>query len=71
LGINVVRTAKGWHVQRGSEAFAVDAELPTTAVFLAEGLEAVRAAASATAGGVPADELSLRSPVTTPGRRRR
>jgi 2-keto-4-pentenoate hydratase/2-oxohepta-3-ene-1,7-dioic acid hydratase in catechol pathway len=68
LGINVVRTAKGWQVQRGSEAFAVDAELPTTAVFLAEGLEAVRAAASATAGGVPADELSLRSPVTTPCR---
>jgi 2-keto-4-pentenoate hydratase/2-oxohepta-3-ene-1,7-dioic acid hydratase in catechol pathway len=37
-------------------------------MLLAEGLEAVRAAASATAGDVPADGLSLLSPVTTPCR---
>jgi 2-keto-4-pentenoate hydratase/2-oxohepta-3-ene-1,7-dioic acid hydratase in catechol pathway len=43
----------------------VDAELPSTAVLLAAGLEAVRAAASALEGGVPADELTLLSPVTT------
>ena len=46
----------------------MDAELATTAELLTEGLEAVRAAASATSGGVPADRLSLRSPVTTPCR---
>jgi 2-keto-4-pentenoate hydratase/2-oxohepta-3-ene-1,7-dioic acid hydratase in catechol pathway len=68
LSINVIRTAKRWYVQRGSEAFPVDAELPTTAEFVAAGLDAVRAAASAAAGGVPADRLALRSPVTTPCR---
>jgi 2-keto-4-pentenoate hydratase/2-oxohepta-3-ene-1,7-dioic acid hydratase in catechol pathway len=68
LSINVIRTAKRWYVQRGSEAFPVDAELPTTAEFVAAGLDAVRAAASAAAGGMPADRLSLRSPVTTPCR---
>jgi 2-keto-4-pentenoate hydratase/2-oxohepta-3-ene-1,7-dioic acid hydratase in catechol pathway len=68
LSINVIRTAKRWYVQRGSEAFPVDAELPTTAEFVAAGLDAVRAATSAAAGGVPADRLSLRSPVTTPCR---
>jgi 2-keto-4-pentenoate hydratase/2-oxohepta-3-ene-1,7-dioic acid hydratase in catechol pathway len=68
LSINVIRTAKRWYVQRGSEAFPVDAELPTTAEFVAAGLDAVRAAASAAAGGVAADRLSLRSPVTTPCR---
>jgi 2-keto-4-pentenoate hydratase/2-oxohepta-3-ene-1,7-dioic acid hydratase in catechol pathway len=68
LSINVIRTAKRWYVQRGSEAFPVDAELPTTAELVAAGVDAVRAAAPATAGGVPADRLSLRSPVTTPCR---
>jgi 2-keto-4-pentenoate hydratase/2-oxohepta-3-ene-1,7-dioic acid hydratase in catechol pathway len=68
LSINVIRTAKRWYVQRGSEAFPVDAELPTTAELLMNGLGAVRAAASAAAGRVPADRLSLRSPVTTPCR---
>jgi 2-keto-4-pentenoate hydratase/2-oxohepta-3-ene-1,7-dioic acid hydratase in catechol pathway len=68
LSIAVVRTAQGWFVQRGGEAFPVDAELPTTAALLAGGREAVRAAASATAGAVPADGLSLLSPVTTPCR---
>jgi 2-keto-4-pentenoate hydratase/2-oxohepta-3-ene-1,7-dioic acid hydratase in catechol pathway len=68
LSINVIRTAERWYVQRGSEAFPVDAELPSTALLLARGLESVRAAASASAGGVPAEGLSLRSPVTAPCR---
>jgi 2-keto-4-pentenoate hydratase/2-oxohepta-3-ene-1,7-dioic acid hydratase in catechol pathway len=68
LSINVIRTSERWYVQRGSEAFGVDAELSSTALLLAEGLEQVRAAATATAGDVPAAGLSLRSPVTTPCR---
>ena len=44
LSINVIRTAKRWYVQRGSEAFPVDAELPTTAELLMNGLDAVHAA---------------------------
>jgi len=48
--------------------FPVAAALPSTGALLTEGLEAVRAAASATSGGGPADGLSLRSPVTTPCR---
>jgi len=68
LSIDVVRAADGWYVLRGPEAFPVKAELPSTAALLADGLAAVRAAASATAGGVPAAGLSLRSPVTTPCR---
>jgi 2-keto-4-pentenoate hydratase/2-oxohepta-3-ene-1,7-dioic acid hydratase in catechol pathway len=55
-------------VQRRGEAFSVDAELPTTAELLTDGLATVRAAASAVAGGVRADELSLLPPVTTPCR---
>jgi 2-keto-4-pentenoate hydratase/2-oxohepta-3-ene-1,7-dioic acid hydratase in catechol pathway len=55
-------------VQRRGEAFSVEAELPTTGELLTKGLGMVRAAASATAGGVPADRLSLLSPVTTPCR---
>jgi 2-keto-4-pentenoate hydratase/2-oxohepta-3-ene-1,7-dioic acid hydratase in catechol pathway len=55
-------------VQRESLAFPVDADLPSTAELLTNGVGAVRAAASATAGGVPAAGLSLRSPVTTPCR---
>jgi 2-keto-4-pentenoate hydratase/2-oxohepta-3-ene-1,7-dioic acid hydratase in catechol pathway len=55
-------------VQRGSEAFAVAAEVPSTAALLGEGLAAVRATGSAGAGGVPVDRLVLRSPVTTPCR---
>jgi 2-keto-4-pentenoate hydratase/2-oxohepta-3-ene-1,7-dioic acid hydratase in catechol pathway len=47
----------------------VEAQLPTTAALVADdGLGAVRAAASAMAGGVPVDGLSLLSPVTTPCR---
>ena len=68
LSIDVIRTAEGWYVQRGSKAFPVNAELHTTAVLLAKGLAAVRAAASATKGGVAADGLSLLSPVTAPCR---
>jgi 2-keto-4-pentenoate hydratase/2-oxohepta-3-ene-1,7-dioic acid hydratase in catechol pathway len=69
LSINVIRTAEGWFVQHGSEAFLVAAELPSTAMLLNDGLAAVRATASAvTAGSVPADGLSLLSPVTTPCR---
>jgi 2-keto-4-pentenoate hydratase/2-oxohepta-3-ene-1,7-dioic acid hydratase in catechol pathway len=65
LSVAVVRTADGWYVQRGAEAFPVDAELPSTRALVADGLGAVRAAR---AGGVPVDRLSLRSPVTTPCR---
>jgi 2-keto-4-pentenoate hydratase/2-oxohepta-3-ene-1,7-dioic acid hydratase in catechol pathway len=68
LSIAVVRTAEGWYVQREGEAFPVDAELPTTAALVTEGLGAVQAAASARTGGVPVDGLSLLSPVTTPCR---
>jgi 2-keto-4-pentenoate hydratase/2-oxohepta-3-ene-1,7-dioic acid hydratase in catechol pathway len=68
LSIAVVRTTQGWYVQRGGQAVPVHAELPTTAALVADGLGAVRAAASARAGGVPVDGLSLRSPVTTPCR---
>jgi len=68
LSIDVIRTAEGWYVQRGSKAFPVNAELHTTAVLLAGGLAVVRAAASATEGGVAADGLSLLSPVTAPCR---
>jgi 2-keto-4-pentenoate hydratase/2-oxohepta-3-ene-1,7-dioic acid hydratase in catechol pathway len=55
-------------VQRGSVAFPVEAELPSTAELLTNGLGAVHATASAGAGGVPAERLSLLSPVTTPCR---
>ena len=68
LSINLIRTSERWYVQRGSEAFPVEAELSSTALLLAKGLEQVQAAASATAGGVSAAGLSLRSPVTTPCR---
>jgi 2-keto-4-pentenoate hydratase/2-oxohepta-3-ene-1,7-dioic acid hydratase in catechol pathway len=68
LSIAVVRTAEGWYVQPGAEAFPVEAELPSTAALVTDGLGAVRAAASARAGGVPVDSLSLLSPVTTPCR---
>jgi 2-keto-4-pentenoate hydratase/2-oxohepta-3-ene-1,7-dioic acid hydratase in catechol pathway len=68
LSTAVVRTAEGWYVQLGAEAFPVEAELPSTAALVTEGLGAVRAAASARAGGVPVDSLSLLSPVTTPCR---
>jgi len=68
LSIDVVRSAERWYVLRGPEAFPVKAQLPSTAALLAGGQAAVRAAASATAGGVPAGGLSLRSPVTTPCR---
>jgi len=68
LSINVIRSAEGWWVQRGSAAFPVDAELPSTAELLTNGVAAVHAAASAGVEGVPAEELSLLSPVTTPCR---
>jgi 2-keto-4-pentenoate hydratase/2-oxohepta-3-ene-1,7-dioic acid hydratase in catechol pathway len=49
-------------------AFPVDAQLPSTAELLTNGVGSVRVAASAGAGGVPAERLSLLSPVTTPCR---
>jgi 2-keto-4-pentenoate hydratase/2-oxohepta-3-ene-1,7-dioic acid hydratase in catechol pathway len=64
----VIRTAEGWHVQRGGEAFPVGGELPTTAELLTKGLEKVRAVASAGEGGVPVDRLQPLSPVTKPCR---
>jgi 2-keto-4-pentenoate hydratase/2-oxohepta-3-ene-1,7-dioic acid hydratase in catechol pathway len=68
LSSNVIRSAERWYVQRGNDAFAVDADLPSTAALLGEGLEAVRAAGSAVTGGVPVDQLLLQSPVSTPCR---
>jgi 2-keto-4-pentenoate hydratase/2-oxohepta-3-ene-1,7-dioic acid hydratase in catechol pathway len=68
LSIAVIRTADGWYVQRGGEAFPIAAELPTTAALVTDGLGAVQTAAAATAGGVPVGGLSLLSPVTTPCR---
>jgi 2-keto-4-pentenoate hydratase/2-oxohepta-3-ene-1,7-dioic acid hydratase in catechol pathway len=64
----VIRSAEGWWVQRGSAAFPVGAELPSTAELLTDGVGAVHATASAGTGGVPAERLSLLSPVTTPCR---
>ena len=58
LSINLIRTSERWYVQRGSEAIPVDAEFSSTALLLAKGLEQVQAAASATAGDVPAAGLS-------------
>jgi len=68
VSISAIRTAEGWFVQRGGEAFPVDAQLSTTAELLTNGLGALRAAASATSRGVPVDQLSLLSPVTAPCR---
>jgi 2-keto-4-pentenoate hydratase/2-oxohepta-3-ene-1,7-dioic acid hydratase in catechol pathway len=68
VSISVVRSAAGWHVVRGSETVPVGADLPTTAALVTDGIEAVRAAALATAGAEPADELALLSPVTVPCR---
>jgi 2-keto-4-pentenoate hydratase/2-oxohepta-3-ene-1,7-dioic acid hydratase in catechol pathway len=68
LSINVIRTAERWWVQRGSLAFPVDAEPASTGELLTAGVGAVGVAASAGAGGVPADRLPLLSPVTTPCR---
>jgi len=68
MSTGLVRTADGWHVLRGREALPVQADLPTTAVLVTEGMAAVRAAASATGPGVPVDELSPLAPVTTPCR---
>ena len=55
-------------MQRGSLAFPVEAELASTADLLTNGVDAVGVAVSAGSGGVPADTLSLLSPVTTPCR---
>ena len=68
LSINLLRTVERWWVQRGSLAFPVYAELASTAELLTKGVDTVRAAALAAAGGVPAQRLSLLSPVTTPCR---
>jgi 2-keto-4-pentenoate hydratase/2-oxohepta-3-ene-1,7-dioic acid hydratase in catechol pathway len=69
VSINVVRTAEGWWVQSADKAFPVHADLPTTAALVANGLAAVQASASAKVdAGVPADALSVLSPVTTPCR---
>jgi 2-keto-4-pentenoate hydratase/2-oxohepta-3-ene-1,7-dioic acid hydratase in catechol pathway len=68
LSINLLRTADRWWVERGSVAFPVDAELPSTAELLTNGVSTVHAAASEGVGGVPAEGLTLLSPVTTPCR---
>jgi hypothetical protein len=64
----VIRSAEGWWVPAGKRGVPVDAELPSTAALLTNGVGAVHATASAGAGGVPAERLSLLSPVTTPCR---
>jgi 2-keto-4-pentenoate hydratase/2-oxohepta-3-ene-1,7-dioic acid hydratase in catechol pathway len=64
----MLRTADGWYVLRGGEAFAVNGDFATTAALLATGSAAVTAAASGGARGVPASGLRPLSPVTTPCR---
>jgi 2-keto-4-pentenoate hydratase/2-oxohepta-3-ene-1,7-dioic acid hydratase in catechol pathway len=68
VSINVIRTAEGWRVQRGRQAFPLEVQPPTTAALVTKGLAAVRAASTATRGGVAADVLPVLSPVTTPCR---
>jgi 2-keto-4-pentenoate hydratase/2-oxohepta-3-ene-1,7-dioic acid hydratase in catechol pathway len=48
--------------------FPVAADLPTTAALVTKGLAAVRASPSLAMKGVPADEISALSPITTPCR---
>jgi 2-keto-4-pentenoate hydratase/2-oxohepta-3-ene-1,7-dioic acid hydratase in catechol pathway len=68
VSTNMVRTVEGWHVQRGSEVFRLDADLPTTAALVTKGLAAVRASASVLKGGVPADQVFPLCPITIPCR---
>lgn len=68
MSVDLLRTAEGWYVLRGSEAFAVQGDFASTAALLRTGLNAVRAASDSRAGGTPAGGLTLLSPVTTPCR---
>jgi 2-keto-4-pentenoate hydratase/2-oxohepta-3-ene-1,7-dioic acid hydratase in catechol pathway len=68
VSVSVLRTADGWYVERGSDAFAVRGEFATTAALLTTGLNAVRTATEDTAVGSPADQLIPLSPVTVPCR---
>ena len=68
MTITVLRTADGWWVRRGTEAFRVDAEPSTTAALITTGLAAVRAAHADAVNGEPVDQLSLVSPITSPCR---
>jgi 2-keto-4-pentenoate hydratase/2-oxohepta-3-ene-1,7-dioic acid hydratase in catechol pathway len=69
VSVDLVRSAEGWYVLRGSAAFAVQGEFESTAALMTTGMDAVRAAANEEpAGGTPAGDLALLSPVTTPCR---
>jgi 2-keto-4-pentenoate hydratase/2-oxohepta-3-ene-1,7-dioic acid hydratase in catechol pathway len=68
VSVDLVRTPEGWYVLRGSEAFAVRGEFASTAALITTGLDAVRAATESPIGGMPARDLTLLSPVTTPCR---
>jgi 2-keto-4-pentenoate hydratase/2-oxohepta-3-ene-1,7-dioic acid hydratase in catechol pathway len=68
VSVDLVRTPKGWYVLRGSEAFAVRGEFGSTAALITTGLDAVREATESPIGGMPARDLMLLSPVTTPCR---
>lgn len=68
MSITAVRTAEGWWVRRGGEAWPLNVELPTTAALLTTGLPAVRAADRPADGRVLIERLSLLSPITTPCR---
>jgi 2-keto-4-pentenoate hydratase/2-oxohepta-3-ene-1,7-dioic acid hydratase in catechol pathway len=68
VSVGLVRTAEGWYVLRGSEAFAVQGEFESTATLMTTGMDAVRAANESPADGTPAGDLALLSPVTTPCR---
>jgi 2-keto-4-pentenoate hydratase/2-oxohepta-3-ene-1,7-dioic acid hydratase in catechol pathway len=68
VSVDLVRSAEGWYVLRGSAAFAVQGEFESTAALMTTGMDAVRAANEEPADGTPAGDLALLSPVTTPCR---
>ncbi|MFD4577717.1 fumarylacetoacetate hydrolase family protein [Streptomyces sp. NPDC058417] len=67
MSTNVLRTADGWWVRRGDRAVPVATRAATTAELIAD-RAAVREAAASDDPGVPADGLTVLSPVTTPCR---
>jgi 2,4-didehydro-3-deoxy-L-rhamnonate hydrolase len=64
MGIQVVRYSKGWAVLREGKAWPLAGSYPTTADFLARGVEEARRGGSGP--GVDPGSLELLSPVTTP-----
>jgi 2-keto-4-pentenoate hydratase/2-oxohepta-3-ene-1,7-dioic acid hydratase in catechol pathway len=68
MSVDLLRTAEGWYVMKGGEAFAVQGEFASTATLITTGLDAVRAATENPDCGAPARDLTLLSPLTTPCR---